>query len=54
MDRSILFYSLCLLGVVGLLSVPTARSLLLGLDTSAQRESGRTEIVLAGWAIRRK
>ena len=49
MDRSILFYSLCVLGIVGLLSVPTARSLLLGLDTSAQKESGRTEIVLAGW-----
>ena len=49
MDRSTLFYSLCALGIVGLLSVPTARSLLLGLDTSAQRESGRTEIVLAGW-----
>ena len=49
MDRSTLFYSLCALGIVGLLSVPTTRSLLLGLDTSAQKESGRTEIVLAGW-----
>ncbi len=48
MDRTSIFYIACALGLIGLLSVPTARSLLLGLDPPAV-ETAVTEIAFAGW-----